>query len=110
MKQFKGPKYQQGKFGGDPYDHTDDIEHLKTLIKKCEVTQVTIGEEAMMYVYVPKAISYTQREQRNIRDRIVEAFGNVYPDTPIYMGWVRMEFSEIEEKDVFLGKLKGDVL
>ena len=94
----------------DDYNYYDNIHHIVDLVQKAEVTQVTIGEDAMLYVYVPKEISYTQKEQCNMRDRIVEAFSKVYPDTPVFMGFVRMEFSEIEDKAAFKGKLAGTIL
>ena len=113
MKQFKGPKYQQGKLDWRDeadYNHPASNENIKNLVKKAKVTQVTLGEKSMMYVYVPKAANYSQKEQFSIHKRIVDEFSKVYPDTPIFMGWMEMEFSEIDNKTAFKGKLKGTML
>lgn len=92
------------------YNHPLSETSMKELVKKAEVTYVNIGENRSMYIYVPMERSYTQKQQHQVHDRIVEAFGEVYPNTKIFVGWQRLEFSEIEDKAAFVGKLKGTML
>lgn len=92
------------------YNHPLSELHMKELVKEAEVTQVNIGENTSMYVYIPMERSYSQKEQHKVHDRIVKAFGEVYPNTKIFVGWQRLEFSEIEDKAVFKGKLAGTIL
>jgi len=92
------------------YNHPLRELHMKELVATAEVTQVNIGENKSMYVYVPMERSYSQKEQHKVHDRVVKAFSEVYPDTKIFVGWQRLEFSEIEDKAAFKGKLKGTIL
>jgi hypothetical protein len=92
------------------YNHPLSETSMKELVKKASVDYITIGEDKSMYVYVPKEQHYTQKQMHQIRDRIVEAFGEVYPNTKIFVGYQRLEFREIDNKTAFKGKLKGTML
>ena len=92
------------------YNHPLSDISMKALVEKANVDYITVGEDKSLYVYVPKERHYTQKQMHQIRDRIVEEFGKVYPKTKVFVGYQRLEFQEIEDKAAFKGKLDGSIL
>ena len=105
-----GSTFGSPHMGEADYNHPDSDESLKNLIKRGSVTQVIIGKDKSLYVYAPMDGPMSQAARHRMHDRIVEAYREVYPSIKIFVGFIPLEFDEIEDKAAFKGRLDGTVL
>jgi len=94
----------------DHYDYSDDLEHLHDLIRSAEMTHVEVDNKSLIYIYIPRRVSYTAAEQESLHKKLLEAFHNVFPQKTVCVGWyLPVEIRSIDEKVVFKGKLDGSI-
>ena len=86
----------------------------KPFIDTAKTTLVTIGENKLLYVQVPKpssqAIHFTADDEVRIGTEIKEAFQEAFPNTKVLVGFYDLQFSEITEKQAFEAKLRGKIV
>ena len=109
MREFKGPKYQQGKLGYDPEPDIDAIELAKRIARKSKINRIELNGEDVLYIYANLGESYPQKVQHKIIDSIKSQFQKVLPDTKVVVGFIDLEFTQITTKDAFKEKIAGTV-
>jgi len=106
MRNFKGPKFQQGKVGVDREPKPDCELLAKMLARKAKVTNITIGEEEFAYVYLKFDKEHGSAYINSTVDKAREAFERHTGKQAIF-GIVPLEFTNITTKDAFKLKLNG---
>jgi len=111
MKQFNGPKFQQGKMGGDWSDtEPDAVELAKKLARKAKISSIIIDEEEILYIHIElgRNHSYTDSWQYTMGERVLKAFKDLTGKKAV-VGFKPLTFSGITKKQAFRGKLNGQL-
>lgn len=111
MREFKGPKYQQGKVGGfRKQEEPSAIELAKRIARKSKITRIELDGEDVLYIYANlMESSYPQSVQCKIIDNIKAQFEKTLPDTKVVVGFVDLHFTQISKKQAFAEKVAGTV-
>ncbi len=110
MKQFKGPKYQQGKVGGFRDPDPDAIELAKRIARKTKITKIEVDGEEVLYIYVDFSKKrYSQSAIHNTIRAVKDEFQKQLPDAKVVVGFVDLHFSGMPEKQAFAEKIAGTV-
>lgn len=110
MREFKGPKYQQGKLGYEQEETEPDSEILaKRLARKSKVTSITVDNNEVVYIYCnlgkqSYGVKYLEKLSKNIKESFETALG-----VKVVVGYYDLQFTQITKKQAFEEKLKGNV-
>jgi hypothetical protein len=110
MINFNGPKYQQGKIGGDHAPTSPDAVVLAhKLARKAKVSSITIGDEEMLYVYIDlgKRNSYGVAYKKKLVDTVGKLFEEQIGCKAI-IGFYELNFTPVSQREAFKIKL-GDI-
>ena len=110
MDNFNGPKFQQGKLGGDWEDALPDSKELaKRLARKAKISSVTIDDKEVLYIYCDIGDrNYTHRHLKSMAKEIKDTFQESL-GVSVIVGYYDMKFTPITKKQAFKGKLDGQI-
>ena len=110
MKQFNGPKFQQGKMGGDPdYNHPESKSFARELVRDATVTKVELDEDDVLYIQVRSHRDFPPHVEQKIAENVRNEFKSATGDTPVVVGFHDLRFTVISKKKAFTEKIAGRV-
>lgn len=112
MREFKGPKYQQGKLGYDTDEKLDTNELARRISRKSTIKKIIVDGQEVLFIYVDLQQwngSLKQSTQHKIIDNIKQQFAAILPDTKVVVGFIDLEFAGITEKQAFKELVAGTV-